>query len=61
MFDRGVVADGLFLGREWEEVGMACWGVVGKTMNRCLINVGGNIYDKKELHDMGFEYTCIGQ
>lgn len=61
MYDAVLDADALLLVTEWKEFRMPSWGVLKKTMNRALIIDGRNIYDKKELHDMGFEYTCIGQ
>ena len=61
MYDAVLDADALLLVTEWKEFRMPSWGVLRKTMNRALIIDGRNIYDKKELHDMGFEYTCIGQ
>ena len=61
MYDAVLDADALLLVTEWKEFRMPSWGVLKKTMNCALIIDGRNIYDKKELHDMGFEYTCIGQ
>lgn len=30
-------------------------------MKRLVVMDGRNIYDKNELHELGFEYKCIGK
>ena len=61
MYDAVLDADALLLVTEWKEFRVPNWGVVKRTMKEPIVFDGRNIYDKKELHDMGFEYTCIGQ
>lgn len=36
-------------------------GVVGKSMKKCLVIDGRNIYDAEEMKGNGFEYYCIGK
>lgn len=61
MYDTVLDADALMLVTEWKEFRLPSWGVLKKTMNRSLILDGRNIYDKKELEELGFEYYCIGK
>ena len=37
------------------------WAVVKKTMNQQIVLDGRNIYDKKEMEELGFIYSCIGK
>lgn len=61
MYDAVLDADALLVVTEWKEFRMPSWGVLKKTMKRTILIDGRNIYDKKELQSLGFEYTCIGQ
>lgn len=61
MYDAVLNADALLLLTEWKPFRLPSWGVVKKSMNQPLILDGRNIYDKKELAAMGFDYFCIGQ
>ena len=61
MYDAVLDADALLVLTEWKQFRLPSWGVIVKSMKNCVVVDGRNIYDKKELHDMGFEYTCIGQ
>lgn len=61
MYDAALDADALLLITEWKEFRMPSWGVLKKTMKQSIVIDGRNIYDKKELLNLGFEYTCIGQ
>ena len=54
-------ADALMLVTEWKEFRLPAWGVVKKTMKQPVILDGRNIYDAKELQDLGFVYRCIGK
>ena len=54
-------ADALMLVTEWKEFRLPAWGVVKKTMKQPVILDGRNIYDVKELQDLGFVYHCIGK
>lgn len=61
MYDAVLDADALLLVTEWKEFRMPSWGVLKKTMKKTIVFDGRNIYDKKELQSLGFDYTCIGQ
>ncbi len=53
-------ADALLLITEWKEFRMPGWRVIKKVMRNPLVLDGRNIYDKKELNELGFEYEGIG-
>lgn len=61
MYDAVLDADALLLVTEWKEFRLPAWGVVKKTMAQNIILDGRNIYDKKELQELGFVYYCIGK
>ena len=61
MYDALLDADALMLVTEWKEFRLPAWGVVKKTMKQPVILSGRNIYDVKELQDLGFVYHCIGK
>jgi len=52
--------DALMLVTEWKEFRMPNWQIVSKLMKNKIILDGRNIYDKKELTDIGFIYVGIG-
>ena len=60
MYDALLDADALMV-TEWKEFRLPAWGVVKKTMKQPVILDGRNIYDAKELQDLGFVYRCIGK
>src|SRR5574344_498212 len=61
MYDAVLNADALLLLTEWKEFRLPNWDVIGKLMHRKLLIDGRNIYDPKEVVDLGFEYHCIGR
>ena len=61
MYDALLDADALMLVTEWKEFRLPAWGVVKKTMKQPVFLDGRNIYDAKELQDLGFVYRCIGK
>ena len=61
MYDALLDADALMLVTEWKEFRLPAWGVVKKTMKQPVILDRRNIYDAKELQDLGFVYRCIGK
>ena len=61
MYDALLDADALMLVTEWKEFRLPAWGVDKKTMKQPVILDGRNIYDVKELQDLGFVYHCIGK
>lgn len=56
MYDALLDADALMLVTEWKEFRLPAWGVVKKTMKQAVVLDGRNIYDAKELQDLGFVY-----
>lgn len=61
MYDALLDADALLLVTEWKEFRLPSWKVLLRTMKRAVIFDGRNIYDEKELHDLGIGYYCIGK
>ena len=61
MYDAVVDADAVLLVTEWKEFRLPSWRVLAKTMRNKVILDGRNIYDKQELVDLGFYYSCIGK
>ena len=61
MYDAVLDADVLMLITEWKEIRLPSWAVVKKTMNQQIVLDGRNIYDKKEMEELGFIYSCIGK
>ncbi|QIU96545.1 UDP-glucose dehydrogenase family protein [Bacteroides faecium] len=61
MYDAVLDVDALLLITEWKEFRVPSWGVLKKTMKYPLVIDGRNIYDKKELSELGFHYSCIGK
>lgn len=59
MYDAVLNSDVLMLVTEWKEFRMPSWKVVKKTMKSNVVIDGRNIYDKKELQEIGFSYSCI--
>ena len=61
MYDAVLDADVLMLITEWKEFRQPSWAVIKKTMNQQIVLDGRNIYDKKEMEELGFIYSCIGK
>ena len=61
MYDAVLDADALLLLTEWKEFRLPSWAVVKKAMRHPLVLDGRNIYGKKDLEELGFAYSCIGQ
>ncbi len=61
MYDAVLDADALLLVTEWKQFRLPSWGVIQKSMKRPVVIDGRNIYDKKEMLQLGFDYSCIGQ
>ena len=61
MYDAVLDADALMLVTEWKEVRLPSWAVIRKTMAQQIVLDGRNIYDKKEMEELGFVYSCIGK
>lgn len=61
MYDAVLDADALLLVTEWKQFRLPSWGVIQKSMKHPVVIDGRNIYDKKEMLQLGFSYSCIGQ
>ena len=61
MYDAVLDADALMLVTEWKEFRLPSWAVIRKTMAQQIVLDGLNIYDKKEMEELGFVYSCIGK
>ena len=61
MYDAILHADALLLLTEWKQFRLPNWGVLQKSMNHPVIIDGRNIYDARELRNLGFDYYCIGK
>jgi nucleotide sugar dehydrogenase len=61
MYDAVLDADVLMLVTEWKEFRLPSWAVIKKTMAQLVVLDGRNIYDKKEMEELGFVYSCIGK
>ena len=61
MYDAVLNADALLMLTEWKQFRLPSWGVIKRTMNVSLVIDGRNIYDSKELLDLGIKYYCIGK
>ena len=61
LYDALLDADALMLITEWKEFRLPSWAVVRKTMAQQVVLDGRNIYDKKEMEELGFVYHCIGK
>lgn len=61
MYDAALGADALLLLTEWKQFRLPSWKVIEKSMNRPVVIDGRNIYDVKEMKELGFDYYCIGK
>ena len=61
MYDAVLDADALMLVTEWKEFRLPSWAVIRKTMAQQIVLDGRNIYDIKEMEEVGFVYSCIGK
>lgn len=61
MYEAVIDADALLLLTEWKQFRLPSWNVLLKVMKQPLILDGRNIYDLKELTDLGFQYENIGR
>jgi UDPglucose 6-dehydrogenase len=52
--------DAQFLITEWTEFRFPNWYVIKKLVKNPVLFDGRNIYDQKELKNLGFDYYCIG-
>lgn len=61
MYDAVLDADALMLVTEWKEFRLPSWAVIKKAMRTPVILDGRNIYEEKEIEELGFTYHCIGK
>lgn len=61
MYDAALDADALMLLTEWKEFRLPSWAVIKKAMRTPVLLDGRNIYEKKEIEELGFAYHCIGK
>jgi len=61
IYDAVTDADALLIVTEWKVFRLPSWQAVKKLMRNPLILDGRNLYDKKELEDLGFTYKGIGR
>ena len=61
MYDAALDADVLMLVTEWKEFRLPSWAVIKKAMRTPVLLDGRNIYEKKEIEELGFTYHCIGK
>jgi UDPglucose 6-dehydrogenase len=54
-------AEALLLVTEWKEFRLPAWNTIKEKMRVPLIIDGRNIYDAKELRELGFTYDSIGR
>lgn len=60
IYDATLDTDAILLVTEWNEFRLPSWSAIKKLMKRPLVIDGRNIYNGKDLRDMGFEYISIG-
>ncbi len=53
-------ADALLIITEWPEFRSPDFNQMGRLLKNKLIFDGRNIYEQKEMNQLGFEYYCIG-
>ena len=61
MYDAALDADALMLVTEWKEFRLPSCAVIKKAMRTPVLLDGRNIYEKKEIEELGFTYHCIGK
>ena len=59
LYDVALDADAILLLTEWKEFRMPSWNVLKRTMKEAILIDGRNIYDKKDMKEIGFVYDCI--
>ena len=60
-YDAAKDADAICLVTEWQEFRLPNWEFIKQNMHTPLVIDGRNIYDKKELINLGFNYLGIGK
>jgi UDPglucose 6-dehydrogenase len=60
MMDALNKADGLIVATEWPEFRLPDWNEISALMNKKVVFDGRNIYERKDLEALGFDYICMG-
>ena len=60
IYDATLDADALMVVTEWKEFRLPSWAVLMRSMKQPIVIDGRNIYDRHELAEQGFQYSCIG-
>ncbi len=60
-YDAAKDADAICVVTEWQEFRLPNWELIKQQMHTPLVIDGRNIYDKKELINLGFNYLGIGK
>ncbi|APY08075.1 UDP-glucose 6-dehydrogenase [Winogradskyella sp. J14-2] len=53
-------ADCLAVLTEWSEFKIPNFKIMKHLLNEAVVFDGRNIYDKEEMHNLGYQYSCIG-
>ncbi len=61
MYDAAFEADAVALLTEWKEFRIPSWSVLQRTMRRCVLVDGRNVYERAEIEKEGFLYAGIGK
>ena len=59
-YDALIDADCLAVLTEWPEFRVPNFNIVKRLMNAATVFDGRNIYSQEEMHQLGFDYQCIG-
>lgn len=60
-YDACIDADALILVTEWSEFRMPNFRILDRLMNKKLVFDGRNVYDTKEMHELGYDYHSVGR
>lgn len=61
IYDAVTDTDALLLLTEWKQFRLPSWQLVKQAMKKPLVIDGRNIYDWRDMRDLGFDYLCIGR
>ena len=61
IYEASIQADAIILVTEWKEFRIPNWEKIKKIIRHQVVIDGRNIYDKKELKNLGFDYLSIGK
>lgn len=61
LYDCADGADALLLMTEWRQFRLPVWSVITKVMHGRVVVDGRNIWNRVDLEELGYQYTCIGE